>query len=376
MELWYLFVFIALLLAVFLVGTQITFMIRSRRARKSREKLRDQAVDRALASRLFVGGRVMGDANMETSTSTSTSISEPSEIQDEENDAERQAAIEPSVERASSSDYSQDEASVLRSRLQEQDETISQLQQVLDELTTTTATRESVNFLKKQLLSARTTVQQQDVQLKQLRREVEQRRPLAATAAVQPADEQASRLLMEQLDQANQSNLVMQEQLAEQQRRAEINAGEAQQNVAESSRLRSELESVRADHSIAKARIAELQARVDEQQNALDVLVSQHAVSEALSLAAKPDENEQPFVRPAYANVDVDDDLKIIKGIGPVMEKRLHALGLTTFRQLAECSEQDIEAIATAIGTFAGHIKRDDWVGKARELATFNKDPA
>ncbi|ASJ70958.1 hypothetical protein [Granulosicoccus antarcticus] len=372
MELWHLFVLIALLLAVFLVGTQITFMFRSRRARKSREKLRDQAVDRALASRLFVGGRVIGNADMEPSTS----ISEPCEMQMDDDGAEPEATVTPPTQRASSpSDYSQDEAMVLRSRLQEQDETISQLQQVLDELTTTTATRESVNFLQKQLLTARTTVQQQEAELKQLRREMEQRRPLAATMAVQPADEQASRLLMEELDQANQLNLVMQEQLSEQLRRAEIKAEEAQQNAVESNRLRGELESLRADRSMAKARMAELQVRVDEQQIALDVLISQRAVIDALSVASQPDENERSFVRPAYESVDEHDDLKIIKGIGPVMEQRLHELGLTTFRQLAECSEQDIEAIATAIGTFAGHIKRDDWVGKARELAAFSKDP-
>ncbi|MFH1298049.1 MAG: hypothetical protein ABIJ04_12405 [Bacteroidota bacterium] len=62
------------------------------------------------------------------------------------------------------------------------------------------------------------------------------------------------------------------------------------------------------------------------------------------------------------------DDLKIIKGIGPFIEERLHALDIFTFRQISNFTEQDIAAVRDAIEYFEGRIERDDWVGQAKEL--------
>ena len=69
-----------------------------------------------------------------------------------------------------------------------------------------------------------------------------------------------------------------------------------------------------------------------------------------------------------FERPDERDDLKRIKGIGPVMEGVLNALGVTTFRQLASFSPEDVERVSEAIGTFPGRIERDDWVGRARQL--------
>jgi len=44
------------------------------------------------------------------------------------------------------------------------------------------------------------------------------------------------------------------------------------------------------------------------------------------------------------------DDLKVIEGIGPKMEKALNAAGITTFAQLAASSEEQINAAITAAG--------------------------
>jgi predicted flap endonuclease-1-like 5' DNA nuclease len=62
------------------------------------------------------------------------------------------------------------------------------------------------------------------------------------------------------------------------------------------------------------------------------------------------------------------DDLKMISGIGPFIEERLHALDIYTFRQISKFTPQDIDTINDAIEYFSGRIERDEWVAQAREL--------
>lgn len=61
------------------------------------------------------------------------------------------------------------------------------------------------------------------------------------------------------------------------------------------------------------------------------------------------------------------DDLKKIDGVGPVIEKKLNALGIYHFRQIAELSKDQADAIDEAIA-FKGRIERDDWLGQAKKL--------
>ena len=62
------------------------------------------------------------------------------------------------------------------------------------------------------------------------------------------------------------------------------------------------------------------------------------------------------------------DDLKMISGIGPFIEERLHALDIYTFRQISKFTDQDIDTINDAIEYFSGRIDRDEWVAQATEL--------
>ncbi len=70
----------------------------------------------------------------------------------------------------------------------------------------------------------------------------------------------------------------------------------------------------------------------------------------------------------ASAPQEPADDLKEIKGIGPVMERTLNAHGCYHFKQLAEFTDRDVEWISAAIKTFPDRIKRDRWVEQARYL--------
>lgn len=59
------------------------------------------------------------------------------------------------------------------------------------------------------------------------------------------------------------------------------------------------------------------------------------------------------------------DDLKTIVGIGPSLEKKLHACGILTYRQLAVLSDEEIARIEAIIKA-TGRIRRDDWTGQAK----------
>lgn len=62
------------------------------------------------------------------------------------------------------------------------------------------------------------------------------------------------------------------------------------------------------------------------------------------------------------------DDLKKISGVGPVLEKKLNALGITTFAQVAAFTAEDIAKVDDAL-SFKGRIDRDNWLEQAATLA-------
>jgi predicted flap endonuclease-1-like 5' DNA nuclease len=62
------------------------------------------------------------------------------------------------------------------------------------------------------------------------------------------------------------------------------------------------------------------------------------------------------------------DNLTLIGGIGNAIEKRLFALGIFHFDQIAGWSKDEAVWIGNAIG-FAGRVERENWVEEARILA-------
>lgn len=62
------------------------------------------------------------------------------------------------------------------------------------------------------------------------------------------------------------------------------------------------------------------------------------------------------------------DDLKKLSGVGPALEKKLLANGVTTFAQIAAWGEADIAEFDEKL-SFKGRIEREGWVAQAAELA-------
>lgn len=62
------------------------------------------------------------------------------------------------------------------------------------------------------------------------------------------------------------------------------------------------------------------------------------------------------------------DDLKKLAGVGPVLETKLNALGITTFAQIAAFTAEDIAKVDEALN-FKGRIERDNWLEQAAAFA-------
>lgn len=69
----------------------------------------------------------------------------------------------------------------------------------------------------------------------------------------------------------------------------------------------------------------------------------------------------------APAAAGASDDLKQISGVGPALEKKLHALGVTSLKQVAEFTAADIERVDAELN-FKGRIEREDWIGQAKKF--------
>jgi NADH-quinone oxidoreductase subunit E len=66
---------------------------------------------------------------------------------------------------------------------------------------------------------------------------------------------------------------------------------------------------------------------------------------------------------------ETPDDLKLISGIGPKIEKTLNELGIYTFGQIAGWSERERKWVDGYL-RFHGRIERDNWRAQAEALAT------
>jgi len=95
------------------------------------------------------------------------------------------------------------------------------------------------------------------------------------------------------------------------------------------------------------------------------------AASKTEMAAANADSKSK--VTPLFKAPKEKDDLKIIKGIGVVMEKTLNDLGITTFAQLAGFSQSDVDMVSERLSEsnsgFGDRITRDEWVDQAKVLA-------
>ena len=147
-----------------------------------------------------------------------------------------------------------------------------------------------------------------------------------------------------------------------------------------------DIEQERVDHE--KARIIRsvaveafvLQSRLDAACGAANMVDRDAGVNKALEAEVAAAHAETARYRqlvvdiensappPILMGIAEPDDLKLIVGIGPVLERMLRHLGIGTFRQIARWTPRDIAEFDTKLPEFPGRIVRDQWVTQARAL--------
>ena len=84
---------------------------------------------------------------------------------------------------------------------------------------------------------------------------------------------------------------------------------------------------------------------------------------------ARSDSVRSDLLRPAR-EAEKSDDLKRIRGVGVLIEKRLNALGVDDLqRHVANWTSGDIDRISQTLD-FKGRIERENWVEQARILSS------
>ncbi len=77
----------------------------------------------------------------------------------------------------------------------------------------------------------------------------------------------------------------------------------------------------------------------------------------------------KPRPKPTFAN---KDNLQEIWGIGNVLEKKLHDIGVYRFDQIAAWTKKDVADFNSKL-SFSGRIERDEWLKQAAKLAKKSK---
>ncbi|NPD16417.1 hypothetical protein HOY34_14550 [Xinfangfangia sp. D13-10-4-6] len=151
-----------------------------------------------------------------------------------------------------------------------------------------------------------------------------------------------------------------------------VDTSAADAATAEAARLRVSLGDCEKARGSADGRIAALEG--DLAKAKADLAACNARAAEVVAPVAAP----APLLTPVAASKPVSltaarggkaDDLKLIKGIGPVLEELCHKLGYYHFDQIAAWTDAEIAWVDENLEGFRGRVSRDEWVQQARDLA-------
>ncbi len=97
------------------------------------------------------------------------------------------------------------------------------------------------------------------------------------------------------------------------------------------------------------------------------VTTTEAPAAKAATKKAAPKKEAAPKAEAAPAAEAAADDLKKLSGVGPALEKKLLAAGVTSFAQIAAWTEEDIADFDEKL-SFKGRIEREGWVEQAKAL--------
>lgn len=130
--------------------------------------------------------------------------------------------------------------------------------------------------------------------------------------------------------------------------------------------FQNELEKLKDENMLLQIQLGNEKQKVTDLSNALQ------AKQQQVDQKEKENSGVRYFINPFKIAATIEssdiDDLKKIKGIGPVIEKKLNMLGIVSFKQISELNDEALDQIAHTLKFFPDRIKRDNWVMQAREL--------
>lgn len=134
---------------------------------------------------------------------------------------------------------------------------------------------------------------------------------------------------------------------------------------ADNARIQDRVAVLEKERAHLITRSGSLEAELDE------CIKSMHATSHRMETSTEMkqsdlDNAQKLGFRPTISHQK--DDLKLISGIGPFIEKKLNNLGIYTYEQISEFSPDTIHRVTDAIEFFPGRIERDHWVDQARNF--------
>lgn len=133
---------------------------------------------------------------------------------------------------------------------------------------------------------------------------------------------------------------------------------------ARNAALEAELAQSKRDLGLHSTRIGELKADLDACRSSKAYVVPPAAFVAPVTpvVAARP-------ASLAAARGGQPDNLKLINGVGPVLEDLCHSLGYFHFDQIAAWTAAEIAWVDDNLEGFKGRVTRDEWVVQARDLA-------
>jgi predicted flap endonuclease-1-like 5' DNA nuclease len=153
------------------------------------------------------------------------------------------------------------------------------------------------------------------------------------------------------LSEAKRQVTALEQELAQYQRRYDNLKTETDEIRSTADRLKQELAEERAREAILQA---DLEAKPKEEARVTD----------------RPDPSRSRFTPSSW---QTKDDLTLISGIGPAIQRKLNELDIYSFQQVSELTPDMVNQITKAIKFFPDRIGRDNWIGQAAALARHKK---
>lgn len=127
-----------------------------------------------------------------------------------------------------------------------------------------------------------------------------------------------------------------------------------------------------AKKAVAKPVVAKAPSKSAAEKTAAKTAAAKVSADKAEDTPVKAKPAARPKKKPAVlakAREGGPDDLKMIKGVGPVLEKALHEAGVFHFDQVGAWTNVDARWFDENVQGANGRVVRDEWIKQARILA-------